>query len=117
MNILGCLDHPSSGTYTLDGQKVGDLNDNQLAEIRRGRVGFVFQTFNLLGKMSALENVTLPLIYSRGANRRARALEALDRVGLSQRANHKPTELSGGEQQRVAIGPGPHQQPLAHSGR
>ena len=103
MNILGCLDHPSSGTYTLDGQKVGDLNDNQIAEIRRGRVGFVFQTFNLLGRMSALENVTLPLIYSRGANRRARAMEALDRVGLSQRANHKPTELSGGEQQRVAI--------------
>ena len=103
MNILGCLDRPTSGFYSLDGENVGRMNDNQLAEIRRSRVGFVFQTFNLLGRMSALENVGLPLVYSRGDNRKARALEALDRVGLSQRARHRPTELSGGEQQRVAI--------------
>ena len=103
MNILGCLDRPTQGSYELDGVEVGNLNDNQLAKLRGERLGFVFQNFNLLSRISALANVELPLIYTREKNRRERALDALERVGLGQRANHRPSELSGGEQQRVAI--------------
>jgi putative ABC transport system ATP-binding protein len=103
MNIIGCLDQQSSGTYELDDVNVGYLNDNQLADIRNKKIGFVFQTYNLLARTSALANVELPLIYSGANNRRTRALEALDRVGLGDRVNHKPNELSGGEQQRVSI--------------
>ncbi|MBI2936516.1 MAG: ABC transporter ATP-binding protein [Chloroflexi bacterium] len=104
MNILGLLDKPTSGTYLLEGQDVSRMNESQLAQLRNKRFGFVFQTFNLLPRASALENVELPLIYNgvmRG--RRQRALAALDRVGLAQRAGHLPNHLSGGEQQRVAI--------------
>ncbi len=103
MNIIGCLDKPTSGRYVLDGADVSQLNDNQLAEMRNKKLGFVFQDYNLLSRASALANVELPLIYSGGRSKRKRATEALERVGLSARANHKPTELSGGEQQRVAI--------------
>ncbi|MFC2043704.1 ABC transporter ATP-binding protein [Chloroflexota bacterium] len=103
MNILGCLDKPSSGSYLLEGADVNRLNDDKLAEIRSKKVGFVFQAYNLLSRASATANVELPLVYGDGRNRRKRALEALERVGLGKRANHKPTELSGGEQQRVAI--------------
>lgn len=103
MNIIGCLDKPTSGEYRFDGADVSRLNDNQLAEIRSKKLGFVFQDYNLLSRANALANVELPLIYSGGRNRRKRALEALERVGLAPRATHKPTELSGGEQQRVAI--------------
>ena len=103
MNIIGFLDQPTLGRYMLDGTDVSQLNDNQLAEMRNKKIGFVFQTFNLLPRASALSNVELPLIYSNGSQKRKRTVEALERVGLAARATHKPTELSGGEQQRVAI--------------
>ena len=103
MNIIGCLDVASAGRYLLEGEDVRGMNDNELAEIRQGKIGFVFQTYNLLPRATALANVEMPLMYGDGHNRRARALEALERVGLAHRAKHLPTELSGGEQQRVGI--------------
>jgi len=104
MNLIGCLDQPSSGRYLLDGIDVAELNDNQLAAIRNLKIGFVFQSFNLIPRSSALHNVEMPLIYAgSGDGRRERSLEALDAVGLGDRAGHQPTELSGGQQQRVAI--------------
>ena len=103
MNLLGCLDLPSSGTYRLESLDIQDLNPNQLAEVRNRRIGFVFQNFNLLPRATALENTELPLLYGRVPKSREIALQALERVGLSHRAKHRPTELSGGERQRVAI--------------
>jgi putative ABC transport system ATP-binding protein len=102
LNLLGCLDTPTSGDYYLDDKEVGHLKSNELAEIRGKKIGFVFQTFNLLSRLSALANVELGMTYSGGVDRR-RALEALESVGLSERIKHRPVELSGGEQQRVAI--------------
>jgi putative ABC transport system ATP-binding protein len=105
MSILGCLDVPSSGTYSLDGLAIESMDDTRLAEIRGRKIGFVFQQFNLLARTSALENVMLPLTYAgvRGKERQERALKVLERLGLADRVDHAPNELSGGQQQRVAI--------------
>jgi len=105
MNILGCLDQPSTGEYCLDGQDVAGMSDDQLATVRNRKVGFIFQSFNLLSRTSALSNVELPMRYSppNGKSRRQRATEALIAVGLGDRLHHRPNELSGGQQQRVAI--------------
>jgi putative ABC transport system ATP-binding protein len=103
MNIIGCLDKPTSGQYLLEGVEVGKLNDDRLADLRNKKLGFVFQQYNLLPRINALANVELPLIYAGILQKAKRGKETLDRVGLGQRITHKPTELSGGEQQRVAI--------------
>ncbi|MBL8744605.1 MAG: ABC transporter ATP-binding protein [Myxococcales bacterium] len=103
LNILGCLDRPTEGRYCLEDRNVSDLDDDELAALRNKHIGFVFQSFNLLPRMSAVENVELPLLYGSVKNGRALAEEALDRVGLASRAKHLPNELSGGQKQRVAI--------------
>jgi putative ABC transport system ATP-binding protein len=105
MNILGCLDSPTSGSYLLDGQDVSKMNDDQLAEVRNHKIGFVFQTFNLIPRADVFHNVELPMVYSGMSSSRRRKLseEAIERVGLTDRLKHKPSELSGGQRQRVAI--------------
>ena len=114
MNMLGCLDHPTGGSYLLDGQEVSKMSRDARAKLRNRKIGFVFQTFNLLSRTSALENVELPLLYARQVSsrqRRRRAIEVLERVGLGDRMDHHPSQLSGGEQQRVAIARGLVNQP------
>ena len=103
MHLLGCLERPSGGRYVLEGRVVSDMSDRELARIRNSQIGFVFQTFNLISRMSALENVAVPMFYARKSRRRKPAMKALERVGLTPRAKHAPSELSGGERQRVAI--------------
>lgn len=103
MHLIGCLDRPTAGRYTLADQRVDTLRDYRLAQIRNKYIGFVFQTFNLINRTSAVDNVAVPLIYARATGARTRAMKALERVGLAPRAHHKPNELSGGERQRVAI--------------
>jgi len=103
MNMLGCLDRPNAGKYELDGIDVSHMSDDELAAVRNKKIGFVFQSYNLLPRLSAVMNVELPLIYSGAGSRHKRAMEAMDAVGIAQRARHKPNEMSGGEQQRVAI--------------
>jgi putative ABC transport system ATP-binding protein len=103
LNIVGCLDQPSCGSYRLDGEDVADYGDKQLSRIRNAKIGFIFQSFNLLPRTTALENVEIPMVYRDGRVDRRRALAALERVGLAARAHHFATQLSGGEQQRVAI--------------
>lgn len=112
MHLLGCLDRPTGGRYLLDGRDVSRLSDRQLAVIRNQQIGFVFQTFNLINRTSALENVSVPLFYARRGLTRDAALRALDLVGLRERSQHKPSELSGGERQRVAVARAMVNQPL-----